>query len=61
VLPVPVRAFFGKASDGTVYTQVREAPASCLIAMLITSLACLVLFFYPDPFYQLAADAAGRK
>jgi multicomponent Na+:H+ antiporter subunit D len=61
LLPVPVRAFFGKASDGTVYTQVREAPASCLVAMIVTSLACLVLFFYPDPFYQLAAAAAGGK
>ncbi len=61
LLPVPVRAFFGKASDGTVYTQVREAPASCLIAMVITSLACLVLFFYPGPFYQLATTVAGAK
>jgi hypothetical protein len=29
--------------------------------MIVTSLACLVLFFYPDPFYQLAAAAAGGK
>ena len=61
LLPVPVRAFFGKAVDGTVYTQVREAPASCLAAMIITSLACLVLFFYPEPFYQLAMTVAGAK
>ena len=61
LLPVPVRAFFGKAGDGTVYTQVREAPASCLAAMIITSLACLVLFFYPEPFYQLAMTVAGVK
>ena len=61
LLPVPVRAFFGKASDGTVYTQVREAPASCLAAMIVTSLACLVLFFYPGPFYQLATTVAGAK
>ena len=61
LLPVPVRAFFGKAVDGTVYTQVREAPASCLAAMITTSLACLVLFFYPEPFYQLAMTVAGAK
>jgi multicomponent Na+:H+ antiporter subunit D len=61
LLPVPVRAFFGKARDGTVYTRVREAPASCLAAMIITSLACLVLFFYPEPFYQLATIVAGAK
>ncbi len=59
LLPVPVRAFFGKAKDGTTYSQVKEAPVSCLIAMMLTSLACLVLFFYPDPFYELALDASG--
>ena len=61
LLPIPVRAFFGKASDGTVYTRVREAPASCLAAMIVTSLACLALFFYPDHLYQLALDVAGVK
>jgi len=61
LLPVPVRGFFGKAKDGTTYTQVKEAPASCLIAMMLTSLACLLLFFYPEPFYDLALNAAGGK
>jgi len=61
LLPVPVRGFFSKAKDGTTYTQIKEAPASCLIAMMITSLACLLLFFYPDPFYELALNAAGGK
>ncbi len=61
LLPVPVRGFFGKARDGTTYTHIREAPVSCLIAMMITSLACLLLFFYPDPFYELALNAAGGK
>ena len=61
LLPVPVRGFFGKTKDGTTYTQIKEAPASCLIAMMLTSLACLLLFFYPDPFYVLALNAAGGK
>jgi len=61
LLPVPVRGFFGKAKDGTTYTQIKEAPVSCLIAMVITSLACLWLFFYPDPFYTLASNAAGGR
>jgi multicomponent Na+:H+ antiporter subunit D len=61
LLPVPVRAFFGKPADGTVYTGIREAPASCLAAMIVTSLACLALFFYPEPFYQLAMNVAGAK
>ncbi len=59
LLPVPVRGFFGKPKDGTKYIKIKEAPACCLIAMIITSLACLLLFFYPDPFYDLALDASG--
>jgi multicomponent Na+:H+ antiporter subunit D len=61
LLPVPVRAFFGKARDGATHTQLKEAPASCLVAMIVTALACLVLFFHPGPFYQLATSAAGAQ
>ena len=61
LLPIPIRAFFSKAKDGTVHTRIQEAPASCLAAMIITSLACLVLFFYPEPFYQLATITAGAQ
>ena len=61
LLPIPVRGFFGKAKEGTNYTQIKEAPVSCLLAMIMTSLACLLLFFYPDPFYELALNAAGGK
>jgi multicomponent Na+:H+ antiporter subunit D len=61
LLPIPIRAFFGKAKDGAVYTHIQEAPVSCLAAMVVTSLACLFLFFYPNPFYELAAKAAGGK
>ena len=61
LLPVPVRGFFGKAPDGTTPHRIKEAPLSCLIAMSITSLACVLLFFYPDPFYELAMTVAGTK
>jgi len=61
LLPVSVKGFFGKTRDGTTYTRIKEAPVSCLIAMMITSLACVLLFFYPDPFYELALNAAGGK
>ncbi len=59
LLPIPVRAFFSKPADGEHYTEVKEAPKSILLAMMITSTACVALFFYPDPFYQLATLAAG--
>ncbi len=59
LLPIPIRAFFSKPSSGEHYTEIKEAPKSILLAMLITSGACVILFFYPDPFYQLASLAAG--
>ena len=58
LLVIPARAFFNQAREGHAYTG-GEAPVSCLIAMAISSLACLVLFVYPDPFYRLAAAVAG--
>ena len=61
LLPIPVRGFFGKTGDAATYSHIKEAPLSCLIAMTITSLACLLLFFYPDPVYELALNAAGAK
>lgn len=61
LLPVPVRGFFGKAPEGVDYSELKEAPLSCLIAMLMTSAACVLLFFYPDPFYELAKNAATGR
>ncbi|MEN8170547.1 MAG: proton-conducting transporter membrane subunit [Pseudomonadota bacterium] len=59
LLPIPVRAFLSKPSSGKHYTQIKEAPKTILLAMMITSVTCILLFFYPDPFYQLATLAAG--
>ena len=54
LLAIPARAFFSKASQEHVYTG-GEAPVSCLIAMAISSLMCVYLFIYPEPFYTLAS------
>ncbi len=59
LLPIPIRAFFSKPKSGEHYREIAEAPKPILLAMIITSTACVVLFFYPDPFYQLASLAAG--
>ena len=53
LLPIPIRAFLAKPA-GDVPNGVKEAPLPCLIAIGITSLGCLALFFYPDLLYQLA-------
>ena len=59
LLPIPVRAFLSKPASGEHYTEINEAPKTILLAMIITSATCVILFFYPDPFYQLATLAAG--
>jgi multicomponent Na+:H+ antiporter subunit D len=59
LVPIPLRAFFSKPESGEHYTEIAEAPKSMLLAMVITASACVILFFYPDPFYRLASMAAG--
>ncbi|QLE86626.1 monovalent cation/H+ antiporter subunit D family protein [Shewanella sp. Scap07] len=54
LLPIPYHAFFPgkgyqKASGG-----IKEAPLPSLIAITITTLGCLTMFIYPQPFYELA-------
>jgi multicomponent Na+:H+ antiporter subunit D len=53
LLAIPARAFFSKAS-GTDGHSHGEAPWTCLLAMSLSSLMCVVLFFNPEPFYSLA-------
>ena len=52
LLPIPLRAFFGQSPKTTV--QFSEAPLPCLVAIGITTAACVTLFFFPGPVYQLA-------
>ena len=53
LLVIPVRAFLGN-SDQVAAAEIREAPVTCLIGMLIPTLMCVYLFFNPQPFYALA-------
>ena len=53
LIPVPIRAFLGKADAGGEI-QIREAPIACLIAMGVTVVGCVALFFYPTWIVQLA-------
>lgn len=57
LVPIPVRAFFGSppAGEGVgkQFTGIREAPVFCLVALSVTALGCVWLFFYPEPFYAL--------
>jgi multicomponent Na+:H+ antiporter subunit D len=53
LLPIPMRAFFSRDPESSRHTGVQEAPPACLAALLLTASACVVLFFVPEPVYQL--------
>ncbi len=57
LLVIPMRAFF-RAPTGTA-NGIHEAPVACLLAMGITSAACVFFFFFPDSIYDLAVLIAG--
>jgi multicomponent Na+:H+ antiporter subunit D len=57
LMPIPMRAFF-RAPPEDAPPGIREAPIPSLVALGLTAVACLLLFFYPDPFYRLAERAA---
>ena len=56
LLPIPMRAFF--PGDGSPVSfdraNIKEAPLPSLMALLLTAFCCLLLFVYPQPFYELA-------
>ena len=58
LLPIAIRGFFAKPQGAEHYAEIKEAPTSMLFALSVTALVCVALFFYPDPFYNLAASAA---
>ncbi len=53
LLPIPIRAFFGKAPGDTATFGIKEAPLPMLIAISITMIGSVILFFYPDPVFDL--------
>ncbi|OKY25540.1 monovalent cation/H+ antiporter subunit D family protein [Thalassotalea sp. PP2-459] len=56
LLPIPIKAFFNKDSTDNQpwsWQQTQEAPLPMLIAISVTSIGCIVLFFYPQPLIDL--------
>ena len=53
LLPIPLRAFFARGADQG--GQWQEAPLPCLVAICFTTIACVALFFFPEPVYRLAS------
>jgi multicomponent Na+:H+ antiporter subunit D len=60
LLIIPVRAFFSQPPGGPQpEAGFKEGPLLCLIAIVITALASLGLFIYPDPIYRLMTLVVG--
>jgi formate hydrogenlyase subunit 3/multisubunit Na+/H+ antiporter MnhD subunit len=57
-MPIPVRAFFDKSGNDTG-SGIREAPVTCVVALVITALGSLALFFNPDPLYALMSQVVA--
>ena len=62
LLPISFHAFFPNISaNKSIFSisrdqkiQIKEAPLPSLIAIITTTLACLTLFIYPQPLFELA-------
>jgi len=56
LLPIPIRGFFCEPDDNPGHGgdgRIHEAPWPCVLALSVSALGCLVLFFFPEPAYQL--------
>lgn len=54
LLPIPLQSFFsGEEEQGSV--KIKEAPLPSLVALLFTAVGCIILFFFPQPLYELAS------
>lgn len=56
LLPIPIKAFFNPAGENQQpwsWSETKEAPLPSLIAIGVTTTACVALFFYPEPIIDL--------
>ncbi len=61
LLPIPIRGFFCEPGDNPGHgAGVREAPWPCVLALSVSAIGCLVLFFFPEPVYNLLAGMFAR-
>jgi len=56
LLPIPIRAFMSPDDSSSAGTGIQEAPLPSLIALCISCVGVLVLFFYPQPLFELASN-----
>ncbi|NVJ60983.1 MAG: monovalent cation/H+ antiporter subunit D family protein [Gammaproteobacteria bacterium] len=59
LLPIPIKAFMTQENTteqnkGTPFFAIKEAPIASVIAIVITTLCCLLLFIFPQSFVDMA-------
>jgi len=58
-LPIFYRAFFCTEEESLFENRVSEAPVWCVMPLIFTALMSVGLFFYPQPFFNLAKMAVN--
>jgi multicomponent Na+:H+ antiporter subunit D len=56
-LPVVYKAFFCTPEESMFEDKVQEAPLWCIAPLVITAIISIGLFFFPQPFFDLASMA----
>jgi multicomponent Na+:H+ antiporter subunit D len=54
-MPFVYKAFFCTPKEAMFENTVKEAPAFCVVPLVITALISMIMLFYPEPFLQLAS------
>jgi multicomponent Na+:H+ antiporter subunit D len=54
-MPFVYKAFFCAPHEAMFRNTVEEAPAFCVVPLVITALISIILLFYPQPFFRLAS------
>jgi multicomponent Na+:H+ antiporter subunit D len=53
-MPIVYKAFFCRPEEAQFENTVKEAPAFCVVPLVITAVISIVLLMYPQPFLRLA-------
>ena len=57
LLPIPLKGFLYEDPDREEGDNtIQEAPLPSLVALCVTAFGCIVLFFYPQPLFELATS-----
>lgn len=59
-LPIVYKAFFCTEKEAMFTNTIQEAPAWCVVPLVVTAVCSVALFFYPNVFLDLATMAIGK-